>query len=95
MMGLRSLKDTVAGSHRGDGGVAPGPVRPGPHFLLGAVAAADENDWEQAAEHFVLATWEHRSQSRRTGPMPASTCSHWDVLQKQWFRWSERSCVIR
>ena len=30
------------------------PSEPGPHFLLGAVAAAYDYDWERAAHHFAL-----------------------------------------
>jgi tetratricopeptide (TPR) repeat protein len=32
------------------------PSESGPHFLLGAVAAAYEYDWKRAAEHFAIAT---------------------------------------
>ena len=31
------------------------PSEPGPHYLLGAVAAAFEYDWSKAAEHFSIA----------------------------------------
>ena len=31
------------------------PSDPGPHFLLGSVAAAYEYDWKRAAEHFAIA----------------------------------------
>jgi tetratricopeptide (TPR) repeat protein len=32
------------------------PSEPGPHLLLGAIAAAYEYDWQKAGEHFSLAT---------------------------------------
>jgi len=57
MMGLRALKETVSLVRaEATEALRLDPSDPGPHFLLGAVAAADEYDWEQAAEHFVRAT---------------------------------------
>ena len=66
--GMRSLKDTMP-LVRAEAKEALNlePSESGPHFLLGAVAAAYEYDWTKAAEHFAIAT------SRTSVPAEA----HW------------------
>jgi tetratricopeptide (TPR) repeat protein len=56
MMGACALRD-VAGNirSRAEQALSLAPADPGPHFLLGAVAAAHEFAWEEAAHHFATA----------------------------------------
>jgi eukaryotic-like serine/threonine-protein kinase len=57
LMGMRSLKEaTPLIRAEADQALALDPTESGPHFLLGAVAAAYEYDWKAALEHFAIAT---------------------------------------
>jgi serine/threonine-protein kinase len=57
MTGMLSLKETMP-LVRAEAKEALNldPSESGPHFLLGAVAAAYEYDWKRAADHFAIAT---------------------------------------
>ena len=87
--------DDAAGSRRSQRGPKLDPSDPGPHFLLGAVAAAYDYDWEQAAEHFASAWPAPRFRPRRTGPTPASTLQPLGASRKRSPTWSEPSNAIR
>jgi TolB-like protein len=56
MTGMRSLRETMP-LVRAEAKEALNldPAESGPHFLLGAVAAAYEYDWKRAADHFAIA----------------------------------------
>jgi serine/threonine-protein kinase len=57
LLGMGSLKDMMplVGAEATEA-LHLQPSDPGPHFLLGAVAAAYEYDWKKAGEHFRVAT---------------------------------------
>jgi adenylate cyclase len=68
MMGLRSPRDSMPLIRvEANEALRLNRSDPGPHFLLGAVAAAYEYDWKQALDHFGIAL-------RGT---PVSAEAHW------------------
>ena len=83
MFGLRSAREAMPLVRaEAKEALSLDPSDPGPHFLLGSVAAAYQYDWKRAAEHFAIAM---------AGPS-VSAEAHWayaSLYLQPWGRFQE------